>query len=420
MATVAMNRRDAFVGYLQDALAHLYDRPHLEGHPLGSILTERPIAGDKLRGLLLDAIEQLRPPQPCPPSSPAWRSHRYLVLRYVEGMKRRSIANELQVSIRQSQREHHRALDELAALMWPLSDGASGPDHETESSAGSDAADLLKVGAMRADEPVNLAETMRDATRIVEKFAEQRGGEVVVDIAAPLPPVLVNRVVLRQVLVDLMTSALDSCPRAGVRILAVDAVDTIDVEVVVPGCDSEGRQEFSDAEARLAACRTLIGLQGGALVVSPREGFAFHAVAHLPLSPTSTLLVVDDNPDVAYLFARFLEDHRYRVLHASTGRAALQLARQASPDAITLDVLMPSQDGWDTLRQLANDPATRDVPVIMCSVLPERSLALSLGVQEFLSKPVTREALLTVLKRSVPTKGAGRRRARSGSRATVG
>jgi CheY-like chemotaxis protein len=133
--------------------------------------------------------------------------------------------------------------------------------------------------------------------------------------------------------------------------------------------------------------------------VGPTPGHAFDAVLLLPTARTRTILVVDDNPDLAYLFSRFLRGHDYHVLEAATGETALRIAREARPDAITLDVLMPSQDGWDILRDLASDPSTRQIPIILCSVLPERSLALSLGVAEFLNKPVTQEALLSALRR---------------------
>jgi CheY-like chemotaxis protein len=258
---------------------------------------------------------------------------------------------------------------------------------------------------------VDLAETLRDAVRIVERLAELRGAQVHVELETPLPPVSINRVVLRQVLVDLVACALDSAPRAAVHVLAADSLQGVCVVVAATGDREDGREsaDTPDTAARLSASATLIGLQGGVLEVAPREGLAFHVTARLPQPRTTTLLVIDDNPDVAYMFARFLEDARYRVLHASTGSAALRIARKAAPDAITLDVLMPSQDGWDTLRRLASDPATSHVPIIMCSVLPERSLALTLGVREFLDKPVRREALLDALERVVPTVGSARR-----------
>jgi len=71
--------------------------------------------------------------------------------------------------------------------------------------------------------------------------------------------------------------------------------------------------------ARLEAARTLIELQGGRFGASDAPGCLFHAELRLPLAPVKTVLVVDDNPDVGYLFSRFVRDHGYRVVQASTG-----------------------------------------------------------------------------------------------------
>lgn len=420
---------DDFGSYLRDALAHLYDRPYLRTHPIVPLLlgTEPLDVADALRRLLLDAIDQLRPPEPCPPASPTWRRYRYLVLRYVEGATPQRIAYELQISVRQSQREHNRALSEITALLWqrhldvtgrqatttphlaaPGSRGfekPSGRDVDVAGSVASNAADLLKIGSLPPDEATSLPEALSGAMRIVARLAKLRGAQIDVAAAGPVPPVHVNRLVLRQVLVDLLESALESSSHARIQVSMVDTAEGVIVEMATPVGRPQASRRLTEVEARLSASRTLIGLQGGSLTAQPRNGYALYAVVMLPRSPTRTLLVVDDNPDVAYMFARFLEDHGYRVLHASTGRAALQLSRKSRPDVITIDVLMPSQDGWDLLEKLTSDPVTRGIPVIMCSVLPERSLALSMGVREFLGKPVTREALVAALERCVPARG---------------
>jgi CheY-like chemotaxis protein len=89
------------------------------------------------------------------------------------------------------------------------------------------------------------------------------------------------------------------------------------------------------------------------------------------------------------------------VLHANTGQRALALAHDDRPDAITLDLMMPLQDGLELLKCLKADPATRDTPVVVCSVLREQALAISLGADQFLVKPVTQQALLAALHRGL-------------------
>jgi CheY-like chemotaxis protein len=88
----------------------------------------------------------------------------------------------------------------------------------------------------------------------------------------------------------------------------------------------------------------------------------------------------------------------YRVIHARSGEEALLQARAHHPQAITLDVLMPRMDGWSTLVELKADPALRDIPVIMLTVLKDRGLAFSLGAADFMTKPVDRVALTSILR----------------------
>ena len=110
-----------------------------------------------------------------------------------------------------------------------------------------------------------------------------------------------------------------------------------------------------------------------------------------------TVLVVDDNEDVLELFRSYLIPHRYRVVTARTAQDALDKACQFQPYAITLDLMMPERDGWDLLQILLNQPDTCHIPIIVCSVLKQKELALSLGATAFLEKPITEQALLSAL-----------------------
>jgi CheY-like chemotaxis protein len=163
-----------------------------------------------------------------------------------------------------------------------------------------------------------------------------------------------------------------------------------------------------EAAELLVAARQLLEAQAGLVELGPAEPGQLLFAIVLPPVQLRTLLVVDDNPDLVGLFRRYLHDQPYRVIQATSGGAALGLSRQLRPGVILLDVLMPSQDGWEILQQLRSHAETRDIPVVICSVLPERALARSLGVHEFLPKPFTRQDLMAVLERSYPTAGGPR------------
>jgi CheY-like chemotaxis protein len=82
-----------------------------------------------------------------------------------------------------------------------------------------------------------------------------------------------------------------------------------------------------------------------------------------------TILIVDDEPDVAHLFRRLLarSGRRYRVLQARDGREALSILDDARPDVILLDLVMPNMDGFALLEMRNQDPTLREIPIIVIS-----------------------------------------------------
>jgi CheY-like chemotaxis protein len=113
----------------------------------------------------------------------------------------------------------------------------------------------------------------------------------------------------------------------------------------------------------------------------------------------SLVLVIDDDPAVRDLMARFLGREGFRVAMAGGGDEGLRLARELHPEVITLDVMMPGLDGWAVLGALKTEPATADIPVVMLTIVDDRNLGYALGATEYLTKPIDRERLLAVLGR---------------------
>src|SRR4029434_2955611 len=108
-------------------------------------------------------------------------------------------------------------------------------------------------------------------------------------------------------------------------------------------------------------------------------------------------LVIDDEPAVRDLMQRFLSREGFRVVTAAGGEEGLRLARELRPDAITLDVMMPGLDGWAVLTALKADPSVADIPVIMLTIVDDKNLGYALGASDYLTKPIERERLVTVL-----------------------
>jgi CheY-like chemotaxis protein len=95
---------------------------------------------------------------------------------------------------------------------------------------------------------------------------------------------------------------------------------------------------------------------------------------------------------------RFLEREGFSVVTASGGREGLQLAREIRPAAITLDVMMPDLDGWTVLSAIKGDPELAGIPVVLASIVDERSRGYALGAVDYMLKPIDRERLVHVLR----------------------
>jgi CheY-like chemotaxis protein len=117
------------------------------------------------------------------------------------------------------------------------------------------------------------------------------------------------------------------------------------------------------------------------------------------------VLAIDDDPDVIYLLRENLGEAGYEVVGASSGDEGIEKARELKPHAITLDIMMPHKDGWQVLHDLKSDPATRDLPVILLTIVDKRALGYQLGAADYLVKPLDSDAVLTALKRLAHANG---------------
>ena len=115
------------------------------------------------------------------------------------------------------------------------------------------------------------------------------------------------------------------------------------------------------------------------------------------IEPGSTILVIDDDEEACEIIEHFLVKDGFNVVVATSGKQGLQLAHELQPAAITLDVMMPSMDGWTVLRTLKADPELHSIPVIMLSMIDDRTRGYSLGAVDYLTKPVDRELLKKTL-----------------------
>ncbi|HEX8220086.1 MAG TPA: ATP-binding protein [Chloroflexia bacterium] len=114
-----------------------------------------------------------------------------------------------------------------------------------------------------------------------------------------------------------------------------------------------------------------------------------------------TVLVAEDDADQREIICDMLELEGFDVVLAETGDEALDLAGQIMPSAIALDVILPRRDGWEVLAALRQDPRTKDIPVLIISVVDQTDFGKKLGADEYLLKPLDPRSLRTAIRRLV-------------------
>jgi PAS domain S-box-containing protein len=157
---------------------------------------------------------------------------------------------------------------------------------------------------------------------------------------------------------------------------------TIRIPAILPGTESQ----ISPAEA-------------------PQESSDTDVPSIGEVASGSTILVIDDDPEACEIIERFLLKDGFNVVTATSGEQGLKLAHEIHPAAITLDVMMPGMDGWAVLRALKAGSELHNIPVIMLSMIDDRTRGYSLGAVDYLTKPVDRELLHKTLSRYYCTDG---------------
>lgn len=394
----------SFGQHVEDALGHVFDHFYLQFHPLSGLLAKDAppaLRGRVLSRVLIDAIERLRPRSDTPATSLAWRKYQYIYLRYAEAITLDQISHQLGVSDRQGRRDHRQALDALTLLLWEQYRTSDKPavevaPAETAPDRSSDLEDeLLRIGRVAPGAACHLAEVIDGALKTTARLIERNSCQVIAAIPENLPRIAINPLILREIIIGLITEAVELGRGSEVRLSATAdgprETLTVSVHASLPPADA----------ALFVTSQRLAELQGAELSIQHDVSAALSRfVLALPVIEQATVLVIDDNPDVGLLFRRYL-GQTYRLVQAGTAEEALGMAERTSPSLITLDVMMPGLDGWQILERLRQNPRTSQIPVIVCSILPEPSLATALGAAAYLPKPINPLVLRSMLHRQL-------------------
>jgi CheY-like chemotaxis protein len=260
--------------------------------------------------------------------------------------------------------------------------------------------ELVWLNDAQPEPATSVGEALHTAVNLVQPLARQWNVPLQIDLQEDLAELPVAQLALRTILLTLLNLAI---PRAGSGRIAISAkLVNSDLELMVAclDCGNAASLPFEGA-AGLETAQDLAVHYGARLVLEQQKGGGFAFALTLPRPKRIPILVIDDNADWLDLLQRYAADSRFQVTGTRDPEAGRRQAQERQPAAILLDVMMQNIDGWEILSALRYEPATSDIPVVICTVLPVKDLALALGADDFLQKPVTQEQFLRMLERHV-------------------
>ncbi len=300
--------------------------------------------------------------------------------------------------------------------------------------------DMSKIEAGKMDlafDEVFLPEVLGSVIGTTSALVKDQPLELRSEVPDDLPTVWADAQRVRQVLINLLSNAIKFTEKGHITLKAEAGSEfvTISVSDTGVGIEPEAQRRlfipFQQVDASttrraggtglgLAISHSFVQMQGGEIWVDsePGEGATFFFTlpiyqivrekekdeARIFVDPTKKIvLAIDDDAGVITLLKRYLEHDGYQVIGVMQSRHALEMAQRLAAEtnliAITLDVVMPHIDGWQVLRALKRDPQTKDIPVILCSIVEGLEQGLGLGAAVCLRKPVTRDEVLDALRK---------------------
>lgn len=308
-----------------------------------------------------------------------------------------------------------------------------------------DILDISKIEAGKMEltfEPTDLKEIIRGVMSTAIALVKDKPIELQQSVPADLPTIIADSRRVRQVLLNLVSNAAKFTDEGFIRVEARVEGDYVVISVSDSGIgippeklphifeaftqvDSSPSRKYGGTGLGLTISKSFVELHGGKIWVESELGKGSTFTFTLPIQgppakeeakpeerprteetvapgreePRKVVLCVDDDEGVITLFRRYLDKQGYRVVGLTDPTRVVDVVKQVRPFAITLDVMMPGKDGWQVIQELKADPETRDIPVIMCTIVSEKGKGISLGAADYLVKPILEQDLLAALER---------------------
>lgn len=304
-----------------------------------------------------------------------------------------------------------------------------------------DILDLSKIEAGKMNlhnEDVLLEELVRDVETSISPLVNNKPIEFKIERNCNTR-IIVNleREKITQVLINLLGNAIKFTEHGSVQ-LAVSVENNnlrFDVSDTGIGISKENLniifEEFRQADGTttrkfggtglgLAICKRIADLLKGSISVKSEIGkgsnFTFTVplifiaegsieegqeqdIAGLMENRQNPILVIDSDSNVRYTIGQYLVSKGYEVIYAEDGEKGLKKAIEFQPFAITLDVLLPKKNGWTVLKELKENEQTKNIPVIVISIMGEKNLGYGLSAADYYVKPISEEYMFGVLEK---------------------
>jgi CheY-like chemotaxis protein/two-component sensor histidine kinase len=296
-----------------------------------------------------------------------------------------------------------------------------------------DILDLARIEAGKMElnfEEVHLAEMIHSVFSTAKGLVKEKPIQLIEKVPPEMPTVRGDTMRVRQILLNLISNAAKFTDEGFITVeTSVQKAPNGKFEALIkvidtgPGISPEGQEKlfkaFSQVDGSatrktggsglgLSICANLVQLHGGRIGVESEEGKGSTFWFTMPLfrqpageipAGKKIVLAIDDDPQVISLYERYLTPQGYHVVALTEPARAKEQVKEINPFAVTLDIMMPNVDGWSVLTDLKSDPATRDVPIIICSIVEQTDKGFTLGAADYLVKPILEEDLVHALER---------------------
>jgi CheY-like chemotaxis protein len=337
------------------------------------------------------AIEQLKPPENIPADSDSWRANNVLRLRFLNGLSQDETAERLSLSTRHCQRIQAEAVRTLALQLWTIDSGLSHDENENWL-----AQVKFEISSLEANAPEITTEVQKvlfGLLELKEQLTTAYGIELEIGYIQPGLTARANPTVLRQVIILILGRLARYISSGKIEIFA--GLHDGKARITISGHNSNGIE--LDKQKLI---EEIFMIPGGYLDIKQNGDQVFVQIS-LPSTKQHVVLVVEDNLDMVLFYRRCTVGTNFQIVHASSADQVKEVILTTAPEIIVLDVMMPDIDGWQLLTHLHENPETREIPVIVCSIIQEPGLAYTLGAVNCLRKPVKHQVFVDALNQAL-------------------